>query len=90
MKEITRQLKIIELRKALVKAREEYHSFIRVRELKDINASCNLTLTMIRLEGNFLIANDRLASFIGKDSAKNVNVWRDNITGYFEEGDDDI
>ena len=49
-----KELKVIEKRKALVKAREEYHSFIRVRELRDINSSYDLTATMLRLEANLV------------------------------------
>ena len=49
-----KELKIIEIRKALVKARTEYHSFMRVRELKDINSSYGLTNTMLRLESKLV------------------------------------
>jgi len=66
MKEITRQLKIIKLRKALVKAREEYHSFMRVRELKNINASCRLVLMMLRLENNLIEAANALERLVKK------------------------
>lgn len=54
-------LKVIEKRKALVKAREEYHSFMRVRELRDINSSVALTITMLRLEWNLVKASSALA-----------------------------
>ena len=60
MKQITKELKIIEMRKALIKAREEYHSFMRVRELRDINSSCNLMTTMLRLEANLIGARNGL------------------------------
>ena len=60
MKHITRELKIIEKRNKLVKARMEYHSFMRVRELKDIYSSCGLMLTMLRLEGNLVSASNSL------------------------------
>ena len=60
MKHITRELKIIEKRNKLVKARMEYHSFMRVRELKDIYSSCSLMLTMLRLEGNLVAASNSL------------------------------
>ena len=55
-----KELKVIEKRKALVKAREEYHSFMRVRELRDINSSYNLTATMLRLEANLAGARNSL------------------------------
>ena len=42
------------MRKLLEKAREEYHSFMRVRELKDINSSYSLMGTMLRLEGKLV------------------------------------
>lgn len=60
MKQITRELKVIEKRRALEKAREEHHSFMSVRTLKDINSSYNLTATMIRLESNLLNAMNDL------------------------------
>jgi len=55
---------IIERRKALVKARTEYWSFMRVRELKDINSSCSLVLTMLRLEGNLVEASNTLNKIV--------------------------
>ena len=55
-----KQSKVIEMRKALVKAREEYHGFMRVRELKDINSSYDLTATMLRLEANLVGARNSL------------------------------
>ena len=45
-----KELKVVEKRKALVKARTEYHSFMRVRELRDISSSYDLTATMLLLE----------------------------------------
>ena len=54
MKQITRDLRIIRMRRALEKARTEYHSFMRVRELKDINSSYSLMETMLRLEGKLV------------------------------------
>jgi len=56
MKQITKDLRVIRMRKILVKAREEYHSFMRVRELKDINLSYDLIKTMLRLEGKLVAA----------------------------------
>lgn len=70
MKQITRDLRIIEKRKALVKAREEYHSFMSVRELKDINSSFDLTATMLRLELNLTSAMNNL------DKALKINERR--------------
>lgn len=43
---------LIRKREAVKKAREEYHSFMRVRKLEDINSSYNLTAIMLRLEKN--------------------------------------
>jgi len=60
VKPLTRQLRVIKKRKALVKAREEYHSFMRVRELKDINSSFDLTAVMLRLELNLVNAVNSL------------------------------
>lgn len=60
MKQITRDLKVVKMRKALVKAREEYHSFMRVRELKDINSSYDLTAIMLRLELKLVSAMNSL------------------------------
>lgn len=54
MKQITKDLKIIKMRKALEKAREEYHGFMSVRELEDINSSYGLTKTMLMLEGRLV------------------------------------
>ena len=54
MKQITRDLKVIKMRKLLEKARAEYYSFMSVRELKDINSSYGLTMTMLSLEGRLL------------------------------------
>ena len=64
MKQITRELKIIQKRNLLKKARMEYHSFMRVRELKDIYSSCGLMLTMLRLEGNLITASDSLEGIL--------------------------
>lgn len=66
MKQITKELKIIEKRKALVKARVEYHNFMRVRELKDISSSYDLTATMLRLEANLVGARNSLNKALGK------------------------
>lgn len=60
MKQITKQLKIIEKRNKLKKVRAEYHSFMRVRELKDINSSYELMSMMLRLEGNLVTAANTL------------------------------
>lgn len=54
------ELEIIEKRKALEAARIEYHSLMRVRELKDINSSYDLTATMLRLEANLVGAKNSL------------------------------
>ena len=55
-----KELMIIEKRKALVKARIEYHSFMRVRELRDISSSYDLTATMLLLELNLVTAMNSL------------------------------
>ena len=60
MKQLTRELRIIEKRNEIVKARMEYHGFMRVRELKDIYSSCSLIITMLRLEGNLVSASNSL------------------------------
>jgi len=50
---------LIKKRKAVDKARVEYHSFMSVRELHDIESSYMLTETRMRLEGNLVkAAND--------------------------------
>ena len=54
MKQITKELKVIKMRKALEKARAEYHSFMSVRELKDINSNYDLTMTVLSLEGKLV------------------------------------
>lgn len=60
MKQITKDLRIIRMRRTIAKVREEYHSFMRVRELKDINLSCSLMITMLRLENNLVDAVNNL------------------------------
>ena len=60
-----KELKVIEKRKALVKARTEYHSFMRVRELRDINSSYDLTATMLLLELNLVRAMNSLNKALG-------------------------
>jgi len=60
MKQITKELRIIKLRKELKKARAEYHSFMSVRPLKDIDSSYSLTETMRRLELNLVNAINSL------------------------------
>ena len=47
---------LIRKRKAVDKARVEYHSFMSVRELHDIASSYVLTEQRIRLEGNLVKA----------------------------------
>ena len=54
MKQITKDLKVIKMRNALEKARAEYHSFMSIRELRDINSSYSLTKTMLMLEGRLV------------------------------------
>ncbi len=54
MKQITKELRVIRMRKILEKARAEYHSFMSVRELRDINSSYDLTKTMLRLESKLV------------------------------------
>ena len=50
---------LIRKRKAVDKARVEYHSFMSVRELHDIDSSYTLMETRVRLEGNLVkAAND--------------------------------
>ena len=47
---------LIGKRKAVDKARVEYHSFMSVRELHDIDSNYTLTETRMRLEGNLVDA----------------------------------
>ena len=47
---------LIRKRKAVNKARVEYHSFMSVRELHDIDSNYVLTETRMRLEGNLVKA----------------------------------
>ena len=47
---------LIRKRKAIEKAQVEYHSFMSVRELHDIDSSYILTETRMRLEGNLVKA----------------------------------
>ena len=61
-----KELKIIEKRKALAKAREEYHSFMSVRTLKDVDSSYDLTATMLRLEANLVGARNSLNKVLGR------------------------
>ncbi len=65
MKQITKDLRVIRMRRALEKAREAYHSFMSVRELKDINSSYDLTKTMHRLEANLVGARNSLNKVLG-------------------------
>jgi len=59
---------LIRKRKAMDKAREEYHSFMSVRTLQDIGSSYSLTETRMRLEGNLVIAHNEFNRMI--DSIK--------------------
>lgn len=49
---------LIRKRKDINKARVEYHSFMSVRTLVDINSSYDLTETRMRLEGNLVRATN--------------------------------
>ena len=49
---------LIRKRRAIDKAREEYHSFMSVRTLKDIGSSYSLTETRMRLERNLVSATN--------------------------------
>ena len=49
---------LIKKRKAIDKARAEYHSFMSVRTLVDINSSYSLTETRMRLEKNLVSATN--------------------------------
>jgi hypothetical protein len=50
------EIHLIRKHQAVEKARAEYHSFMRVRELKDIASSYGLTMIMLRLEVNLVDA----------------------------------
>jgi len=49
---------LIRKRKAIDKARAEYHSFMSVRTLEDIASSYDLTQTRMRLEENLVKATN--------------------------------
>ena len=49
---------LIRKRRDIDKARVEYHSFMSVRELHDINSNYKLTETRMRLEGNLVSATN--------------------------------
>ena len=55
---------LIRKRKAIDKAREEYHSFMSVRTLVDINSSYSLTETRMRLEGNLVNATNEFSRLV--------------------------
>ena len=59
---------LIGKRKALERARKEYHSFMSVRELKDIMSSYDLMGTMIILEDRLVKARNKLDEML--DSVK--------------------
>ena len=52
---------LLRRRKAVDKARVEYHSFMSVRTLGDIGSSYSLTETRMRLEGNLVTAHNDFA-----------------------------
>ena len=61
------ELKMSELirkRKAIDKARVEYHSFMSVRTLEDISSSYDLTKTRMRLEGNLVSATNEFNKLV--------------------------
>ena len=49
---------LIRKRKAVNKARVEYHSFMSVRTIFDIDSSYELTKTRMRLESNLVTASN--------------------------------
>jgi len=68
-----KELETIKRREAVRKAREEYHSFMQVRELKDINSSYNLTKTMLRREKKLVNTVNSLERW------KNIIKFRNSI-----------
>lgn len=60
--------KLIEKRKTLEKARHEYHSFMSVRSIKDINANYKLLKQGLELENRLVKASNDVTKMI--DSIK--------------------
>ena len=61
-----RMSELVKKRKAIDKARVEYHSFMSVRLLHDIHSSYDLTKTMLRLERNLINANNDFDNVVAK------------------------
>ena len=55
---------LIEKRKALEKARHEYHSFMSVRTMKDINANYKLLEQALELEGRLVKASNEVTKMV--------------------------
>ena len=55
---------LIGKRKALEKARHEYHSFISVRSIKDINANVKLLDQALELENRLVKASNEVTRII--------------------------
>ena len=55
---------LIEKRKALEKARHEYHSFMSVRTMKDINANYKLLEQAFELEGRLVKASNEVTKMV--------------------------
>ena len=57
--------------KEVDKARREYHSFVSVRTLRDINSNYELLTTFLRLENNLIKARNNQDKINGKE----INKW---------------
>lgn len=55
---------LIKKRKALEKARHEYHSFMSVRSIKDINANYKLLGQALELENRLVKASNEAAELV--------------------------
>lgn len=55
---------LIEKRKTLEKARHEYHSFMSVRSIKDINANYQLLDQALELENRLVKASNEVAKTV--------------------------
>ena len=55
---------LIEKRKAVEKARHEYHSFMSVRSIKDINANYKLLNQALELENRLVKASNEVTKMV--------------------------
>lgn len=64
---------LIEKRKTLVKVRHEYHSFMSVRSIRDINANYKLLDQALLLEGKLVKASNEVTKMINNIKEGNEN-----------------